>query len=109
MNEHLLINLHKAVVSPESVRGHEDASTTSFCNKGYLLFANNTVDGTPWCWAAPDMEFALRLANTLCESTGQDVKICKWVGTVCRQKIPTEFVPTIDGERIEITQPKGTP
>lgn len=90
-------------VSADTVRGHEKGKCS---DSGYIIFANDTSSGRPWCWGTPDLDWAILFARTLCGDTGQDVRICKLVGTVCVKPTPTEYVeargetrPDVEGEK----------
>lgn len=62
-------------------------------NHGLRVIANDTATGRPWMWYARDMESAQLLAKSICETTGQDVTICQYLGRIQRSAPPTEFVP----------------
>ena len=98
MDVHLLRNAYKNLVDVNSVRSSDHHS-----KMGYRVFAANTADGSPTCWYWDTLEQAMRFAECLCESTCQDVEISKYIGTVCRQKTPTEFVPSEDGSDIKLS------
>jgi hypothetical protein len=90
--------IDKHFVSSNTVRG---AGRTP----KYLLFANDTSSGRPWCWGSDDLNFAISLAKTICEDTGQDVQITQLVGTVQVEKPKVEYVSATPDMSITPTQP----
>ena len=87
-NESDMIATDKHLVSTDD--------TEEICPEGYLIIANDTSSGRPWCWGSPTLEFAKSLSTVICQGTGQVVRICKLVGVVQPAKIPTEYVEAKD-------------
>lgn len=64
------------------------------CDSGYRVIGNDTSSRRPWMWYSPELEAAQLLARTICEQTGQEVEICKFVGAT--RLAATEFVKAQD-------------
>lgn len=62
---------------------------------GYRVIGNCTADGSLHCWYYKTLEEAQNFAQQLCETTGQDVDVCKYVGSY-RIKVPVEFIKSED-------------
>lgn len=62
---------------------------------GYRVIGNNTSDGALHSWYFPTLEEANNFAESLCQSTGQEVDVCKYLGS-WKIVLPTEFVKSED-------------
>lgn len=63
--------------------------------KGYRVIGNNTSDGALSSWYFPSLKQANMFAKQLCEETGREVDICKYMGS-WKIVIPTEFIKSED-------------
>jgi hypothetical protein len=63
---------------------------------GYRVIGNNTTDGKLHAWYFPDLPSANAFAQTLCQTTGKEVEVAKYVGSWRQAAPPTEFVEATD-------------
>lgn len=66
---------------------------------GYRVIGNNTSDGSLHCWYMPTLKEANEFAAHLCQQTGKEVDVCKYIGSH-RIVIPTEFVEATDLDKV---------
>lgn len=74
---------------PKPMTAGEERDNKS--RSGFRIFANDTSSGRPWCWYAPDLDTAKRLAEVICDELDQEVEIAEYVGCVRRSKPPIQF------------------
>jgi hypothetical protein len=67
---------------------------------GYRVIGHNTSDGQLSCWHFPTQEFADKFAQVLCEDTGEEVDVCKYIGSWRVAKLPTEFIAAEEVESL---------
>jgi hypothetical protein len=62
---------------------------------GFRVVGHNTSDGDLHSWFFPSLELANAFAQQLCQDTGKEVDVCKYLGS-WRRVEPVEFVAAKD-------------
>lgn len=63
---------------------------------GYRVVGHNTSNGALHSWYMGSLEDAKEFAEQLSATTGQEVDVCKYIGSYRPKEAPTEFVPASD-------------
>ena len=70
----------------------------STIRSGYRVVGYNTADGRLHNWYWPDLETANAFARQLCETTGNEFEVLKYLGSWRVATPPVEFVGANDAE-----------